>query len=360
MSGELGSGQAVSEMVEPCVAPPPPPSPPPPSSPSGMTAPEDWVVALVVMAAGLAILCSGFCLHFVGRSKRARRGIQPHSDEALVATIKCMLGCLSSHATSPEIVMQAVYCLHARRDLLAQERLPRGDGEDWLPLARRIAAACAHRLLLLVDVPGSAHLEVDGGITGAIVAKNVQAHAGALGVRADVQVQATPVTLEPDRADAERFGSSGDAGETARERAPAAALPTPHLRRICTPPLVSASPLTSGRARPCHLAVQLPPAQQIPTASVSTLPPLAGPPLDRLPLDRRKLQPLSGDDAREDDAYALTRLCVTITCDPEALDRLQQALAAKLTAPGLTLVNRDSASQFFGVEVTEAYLPQRG
>ena len=178
-----------------------------------MTAPEDWVVALVVMAAGLAILCSGFCLHFVGRSKRARRGIQPHSDETLVATIKCMLGCLSSHATSPEMVMQAVYCLHARRDLLAQERLPRGDSEDWLPLARRIAAACAHRLLLLVDVPGSAHLEVGGGMTGAIVAKNVQAHAGVLGVRADVQVEATPVTLEPDRADAERFGSSGDAGD---------------------------------------------------------------------------------------------------------------------------------------------------
>ena len=91
-----------------------PPSPPflPPAPPL-----DDWQVALCVVAVGAAVLCLGCALQVKSSTSRVS-SYDPRRDPTLVRTIECMLGCLSRHATSPDVVMQAVDALHASRHLL--------------------------------------------------------------------------------------------------------------------------------------------------------------------------------------------------------------------------------------------------
>ena len=76
---------------------------------------------------------------------------------------------------------------------------------------------------------------------------------------------------------------------------------------------------------------------------------------------RSEMQPLSRDDARESESSGVTRLSVTIVGDVGSLDRLQEALATKLTTPGLPskVASAAAASDFFGVPCAESHLPQR-
>lgn len=93
-----------------------PPSPPflPPAPPL-----DDWEVALCVVAVGVAVLCLGCALQVKSSTSRVfAASYDPRRDPTLVRTIECMLGCLSRHATSPDVVMQAVDALHASRHLL--------------------------------------------------------------------------------------------------------------------------------------------------------------------------------------------------------------------------------------------------
>lgn len=91
-----------------------PPAPPflPPAPPL-----DDWQVALCVVAVGAAVLCLGCALQVKSSTSRVS-SYDPRRDPTLVRTIECMLGCLSRHATSPDVVMQAVDALHASRHLL--------------------------------------------------------------------------------------------------------------------------------------------------------------------------------------------------------------------------------------------------
>ena len=104
-----------------------PPSPPflPPAPPL-----DDWEVALCVVAVGAAVLCLGCALQVKSSTSRvfAAYDHDPRRDPTLVRTIECMLGCLSRHATSPDVVMQAVDALHASRHLLVPVSLPVRDG----------------------------------------------------------------------------------------------------------------------------------------------------------------------------------------------------------------------------------------
>lgn len=95
-----------------------PPSFPPPAPPL-----DDWVVALCVVAVGAAVLCLGCALQVRSKGNGASRvaasyKYNPRRDPTLVRTLECMLSCLSRHATSPDVVMQAVDALHANRHLL--------------------------------------------------------------------------------------------------------------------------------------------------------------------------------------------------------------------------------------------------
>ena len=95
-----------------------PPSFPPPAPPL-----DDWVVALCVVAVGAAVLCLGCALQVRSKGNGASRvaasyKYNPRRDPTLVRTLECMLSCLSRHATSPDVVMQAVDALHASRHLL--------------------------------------------------------------------------------------------------------------------------------------------------------------------------------------------------------------------------------------------------
>ena len=101
-----------------------PPAPPflPPAPPL-----DDWQVALCVVAVGAAVLCLGCALQVKSSTSRVS-SYDPRRDPTLVRTIECMLGCLSRHATSPDVVMQAVDALHASRHLLVPVSLPVRDG----------------------------------------------------------------------------------------------------------------------------------------------------------------------------------------------------------------------------------------
>ena len=76
---------------------------------------------------------------------------------------------------------------------------------------------------------------------------------------------------------------------------------------------------------------------------------------------RSEMRPLSRDDAQESESSGVTRLSVTIVGDVGSLDRLQEALATKLTTPGppSKLASAAAASDFFGVPCAESHLPQR-
>ena len=76
---------------------------------------------------------------------------------------------------------------------------------------------------------------------------------------------------------------------------------------------------------------------------------------------RSEMRPLSRDDAQESESSGVTRLSVTIVGDVGSLDRLQEALATKLTTPGppSKLGSAAAASDFFGVPCAESHLPQR-
>ena len=62
-------------------------------------------------------MCLGCALQVKSSTSRVS-SYDPRRDPTLVRTIECMLGCLSRHATSPDVVMQAVDALHASRHLL--------------------------------------------------------------------------------------------------------------------------------------------------------------------------------------------------------------------------------------------------
>ena len=97
-----------------------PPSLPPPFSPPAPPL-DNWVVALCVVAVGAAVMCLGCALQVRSKGDGASRvaaAYNPRRDPTLVRTLECMLGCLSRHATSPDVVMQAVDALHASRHLL--------------------------------------------------------------------------------------------------------------------------------------------------------------------------------------------------------------------------------------------------
>ena len=117
-----------------------PPAPPflPPAPPL-----DDWQVALCVVAVGAAVLCLGCALQVKSSTSRVS-SYDPRRDPTLVRTIECMLGCLSRHATSPDVVMQAVDALHASRHLLvpvgaagSRRRPALGDLAGSPPGARR-------------------------------------------------------------------------------------------------------------------------------------------------------------------------------------------------------------------------------
>ena len=99
---------------------------PPPFPPSSAPAEDNWVVALEVLAVGASILCLGCALQLRSKNDGTSRVAAAHDlqrysasrDPALLRTLECLLSGLSRHATSPEVVMQAVDALHASRHLL--------------------------------------------------------------------------------------------------------------------------------------------------------------------------------------------------------------------------------------------------
>ena len=157
-----------------------------------------WVVLAVLLEALIVVLC------VVYQQGLCKRRVQPADTEPpLVQSIECMLGCLSKHARRPEVVLQAVYCMYARRELLIPGGLPSGEypAEErrWLELARIIAQAVdRYRLVITLDVPGSIEEQQANGIANAVAAA-ISSSAGSVNAQADVDVaahDATPKTNE--------------------------------------------------------------------------------------------------------------------------------------------------------------------
>lgn len=195
--GFAATARQLTESSAPCLAPPA--SPPSDDQEWYVKLWPLWVVLAVLIEALIVVLCvvyqQGLC---------KRRPVKPTDTEPpLVQSIECMLGCLSKHARRPEVVLQAVYCMHARRELLIPGGLPSGEyrAEErrWLELARIIAQAVdRHRLVITLDVPGSIEEQQANGIADA-VAKAISASAGSVNAPADVDVSAadaTPKTKE--------------------------------------------------------------------------------------------------------------------------------------------------------------------